>query len=66
MIIIKLQEKEKRKLGLELKREVASTYMERRIQKNQLKDAEHKKQEILNLKKKKKEKLKILKIKKKL
>ena len=50
--IIKMQEIEKRKLELELNREVASTYMQRRIQKNQLKAAEHKKQEIINMKKK--------------
>ena len=54
--IIKMQEIEKRKLELELNREVASTYMQRRIQKNQLKAAEHKKQEIINMKKKAEEK----------
>ena len=62
--IIKVQEIEKRKLELELNREVASTYMQRRIQKNQLKAAEHKKQEILNLKKKEQEKLEDIKNKK--
>ena len=62
--IIKVQEIEKRKLELELNREVASTYMQRRIQKNQLKAAEHKKQEILNLKKKEQEKLEYIKTKK--
>ena len=62
--ILKVQEIEKRKLELELNREVASTYMQRRIQKNQLKAAEHKKQELLNLKKKEKEKLEDIKIKK--
>ena len=50
--IIKMQEIEKRKLELEMNRGVASTYMQRRIQKNQLKAAEHKKQEIINMKKK--------------
>ena len=46
---IKMQEIEKRKLELELNREVASTYMQRRVQKNQLKAAEHKRQEMLNM-----------------
>ena len=54
--IIKMQEIEKRKLELELNREVASTYMQRRIQKNQLKAAEHKKQEAINMKKRAAEK----------
>ena len=54
--LIKMQEIEKRKLELELNREVSSTYMQRRIQKNQLKAAEHKKQEMINMKKKAEEK----------
>ena len=54
--IIKMQEIEKRKLELEMNREVASTYMQRRIQKNQIKAAEHKKQEIINMKKRAEEK----------
>ena len=62
--IIKMQEIEKRKLELELNREVASTYMQRRIQKNQLKAAEHKKQEMLNMKKKAEEKAEDIKNKK--
>ena len=62
--IIKMQEIEKRKLELELNREVASTYMQRRIQKNQLKAAEHKKQEIINMKKKAEEKAEDIKQKK--
>ena len=62
--IIKMQEIEKRKLELELNREVASTYMQRRIQKNQLKAAEHKKQELINLKKKAEEKAEDIKNKK--
>ena len=62
--IIKMQEIEKRKLELELNREVASTYMQRRIQKNQLKAAEHKKQELLNMKKKAEEKAEDIKNKK--
>ena len=62
--ILKMQEIEKRKLELELNREVASTYMQRRIQKNQLKAAEHKKQELLNLKKKAEEKAEDIKNKK--
>ena len=62
--ILKMQEIEKRKLELELNREVASTYMQRRIQKNQLKAAEHKKQEILNMKKKAEEKAEDIKNKK--
>ena len=46
--IIKMQEIEKRKLELELNREVASTYMQRRIQKNQImkKRAEEKAEDI--------------------
>jgi hypothetical protein len=59
-----MQEIEKRKLELELNREVASTYMQRRIQKNQLKAAEHKKQELLNMKKKAEEKAEDIKNKK--
>ena len=62
--IIKMQEIEKRKLELELNREVASTYMQTRIQKNQLKAAEHKKQEIINMKKKAEEKAEDIKQKK--
>ena len=62
--IIKMQEIEKRKLELELNREVASTYMQRRIQKNQLKAAEHKKQEMINMKKKEEEKAEDIKQKK--
>ena len=62
--IIKMQEIEKRKLELELNREVASTYMQRRIQRNQLKAAEHKKQEIINMKKKAEEKAEDIKQKK--
>jgi hypothetical protein len=62
--IIKMQEIEKRKLELELNREVASTYMQRRIQKNQLKAAEHKKQEMINMKKKEEEKKEDIKLKK--
>ena len=62
--IIKMQEIEKRKLELELNREVASTYLQRRIQKNQLKAAEHKKQEMLNMKKKAEEKAEDIKNKK--
>ena len=62
--ILKMQEIEKRKLELELNREVASTYMQRRIQKNQLKAAEHKKQEMLNMKKKAEEKAEDIKNKK--
>ena len=62
--ILKMQEIEKRKLELELNREVASTYMQRRIQKNQLKAAEHKRQEMLNMKKKAEEKAEDIKNKK--
>ena len=62
--IIKMQEIEKRKLELELNREVASTYMQRRVQKNQLKAAEHKRQEMLNMKKKAEEKAEDIKNKK--
>ena len=62
--IIKMQEIEKRKLELELNREVASTYMQRRIQKNQIKAAEHKKQEIINMKKRAEEKAEDIRLKK--
>ena len=62
--IIKMQEIEKRKLELEMNREVASTYMQRRVQKNQLKAAEHKKQEIINMKKRAEEKAEDIKLKK--
>ena len=62
--IIKMQEIEKRKLELELNREVASTYMQRRSQKNQLKAAEHKKQEAINMKKRALEKEEAIKQKK--
>ena len=62
--IIKMKEIEKRKLKLELNREVASTYMQRRIQKNQLKASEDKKQELINMKKKVEEKAQDIKNKK--
>ena len=62
--ILKMQEIEKRKLELELNREVASTYMQRRIQKNQIKAAEHKKQEIINMKKRAEEKAEDIRLKK--
>ena len=62
--IIKMQEIEKRKLELEMNREVASTYMQRRIQKNQIKAAEHKKQEIINMKKRAEEKAEDIRLKK--
>ena len=62
--ILKMQEIEKRKLELDLNREVASTYMLRRIQKNRIKAIEHKKQEILNIKKKAEEKADYIRCKK--
>ena len=62
--IIKMQEIEKRKIELELNREVACTYLQRRIKKNQLKAAEHKKEELKNLQKKKEEKEEDIRIKK--
>ena len=62
--IIKMQEIEKRKLELEMNREVASTYMQRRIQKNQIKAAEHKRQEIINMKKRAEEKAEDIRLKK--
>ena len=54
--ILKMQKIQKRKLELELNREVASNYMQQRIKKNQLKAAEHKQQELKNLQKRKREK----------
>ena len=55
--IIKQQEIEKRKIELDLNRKVATNYMQLRIQRNQLKAAEHKKQELINQQQKKKEKM---------
>ena len=46
--IIKMQEIQKRKIELDLNREVATTYITRRTRINQLKALEHKKQELIN------------------
>ncbi|MCQ2817222.1 MAG: hypothetical protein MJ252_08160 [archaeon] len=54
--IEKMEKIQKRKIELEMNREVASNYMKQRIKQNQLKAAEHKKEEIKNMKIKQKEK----------
>lgn len=64
--ILKMEKIQKRKLELEMNREVATTYMQQRIKQNQLKAAEHKKQELKNLKKRKIEKVKEIKQKREL
>ena len=46
--IIKMQEIQKRKIELDLNREVATSYITRRTRINQLKALEHKKQELIN------------------
>ena len=56
--ILKMQRIQKRKMELEMNREVATTYMQKRIKDNQLKAAEHKKQELKNQKKRQIEKKK--------
>ena len=50
-------------MELEMNREVATTYMQKRIKDNQLKAAEHKKQELKNQKKDKLKRKKKLRIK---
>ena len=48
--IEKLEEIQKRKIELNLNREVATTYLQRRTRINQLKSLEHKKKELINSK----------------
>ena len=48
--IEKLEEIQKRKIELNLNREVATTYLQRRTRINQLKALEHKKKELINSK----------------
>ena len=46
--LIKMEEIHKRKIELDLNREIATTYITRRTRINQLKSLEHKKQELIN------------------
>ena len=62
--ILKMQEIDKRKLELDLNREIATNYYQIRKNRNQLKAAEHKQQERLNLQKKEEEKKEDIKNKK--
>ena len=62
--ILKMEEVDKRKLELELNREIATNYYQIRKNRNQLKAAEHKKNERLNLQKKEEEKKEEIKNKK--
>ena len=54
--ILKMQEIDKRKLELDLNKEIATNYFQIRKNRNQLKAAEHKQQEKLNMQKKEEEK----------
>ena len=54
--ILRMEEVDKRKLELELNMEIATNYYQIRKNRNQLKAAEHKKQENLNMQKKEEEK----------
>ena len=62
--ILKMQEIDKRKLELELNREIASNHFNIRKNRNQLRAAEHKQQERLNLQKKEEERKEEIKNKK--
>jgi len=62
--ILKMEEIDKRKLELDLNREIATNYYQIRKNRNQLKAAEHKQQEQLNMKKKEEEKKEEIKNKK--
>ena len=64
--ILKMQEIDKRKLELDLNKEIASNYFNLRKNRNQLRAAQHKQQEKLNLQKKEEEKKEDIKNKKKL
>ena len=62
--ILRMEEVDKRKLELELNREIATNYYQIRKNRNQLKAAQHKKQENLNMQKKEEEKKEEIKNKK--
>ena len=62
--ILKMQEIDKRKLELDLNKEIATNYFQIRKNRNQLKAAEHKQQEKLNMQKKEEEKKEDIKNKK--
>ena len=62
--ILRMQEIDKRKLELDLNKEIATNYYQIRKNRNQLKMAEHKQQEKLNLQKKEDEKKEDIKNKK--
>ena len=62
--ILKMQEIDKRKLELDLNKEIASNYFNLRKNRNQLRAAQHKQQEKLNLQKKEEEKKEYIKNKK--
>ena len=62
--ILKMQEIDKRKLELDLNKEIASNYFNLRKNRNQLRAAQHKQQEKLNLQKKEEEKKEDIKNKK--
>ena len=62
--ILKMEEVDKRKLELELNREIATNYYQIRKNRNQLKAAEHKQKEKMNLQKKEEEKKEEIKNKK--
>ena len=62
--ILKMQEIDKRKLELDLNKEIASNYFNLRKNRNQLRAAQHKQQEKLNLQKKEEERKEDIKNKK--
>ena len=62
--ILRMEEVDKRKLELELNREIATNYYQIRKNRNQLKAAEHKQKEKMNLQKKEEEKKEEIKNKK--
>jgi hypothetical protein len=62
--ILKMQEIDKRKLELDLNKEIATNYFQIRKNRNQLKAAEHKQQERMNMQKKEEEKKEDIKNKK--
>ena len=63
--ILRMEEVDKRKLELELNREIATNFYQLKKNRNQLQVAEHKKQERMNLQKKEEEKKEEIKNKKK-
>lgn len=64
--IEKMEKIQKRKIELEMNREVATNYLQQRIKQNHLKAAQHKKAELINIKKRQKEKQKEIKQKQQL